>query len=100
MVIERQNYERFFHLADKNRCQVMKIPRTRKYEWPEILAEFPVETLNRTFRSDESQRRPDFASINPNGRFKRCRFAKIPGLVEREPDGRRRRLGLNPDLLP
>jgi hypothetical protein len=86
MVIERQNYERFFHLADKNRCQMMKIPRTRKYEWPQILAEFPVETLNRPFRSDESQRRPDFTSINPSGRFKGWRFAKIPGLVEREPD--------------
>jgi hypothetical protein len=86
MVIERQNYERFFHLADKNRRQVMKIPRTRKYEWLQILAELPVETLNRPSRSDESQRRPDFSSVNPSGRFKGWGFAKIPGIVEREPD--------------
>jgi hypothetical protein len=55
MIIERQYYERFFYLSDKNRRQVMKISGPRKDERPKNVAKFCVKLFDHSLRSNESQ---------------------------------------------
>jgi hypothetical protein len=56
MIIERQYYERFFYLTNKNRRQVMKISRPGKGERPKNVAKFCVKPFDHSLRSNESQR--------------------------------------------
>jgi len=56
MVIKRQYYEGFFHLADKKRRQVMKISRPKKDERPKDLTKLCAKPFDHPLRSNISQR--------------------------------------------